>query len=848
MKIRQLMAKPLTHWTLVGPLDMPSDGVDLCPPLPLDAATKPPETLQWQGRPVSVVRVETDPACVDFHVHLPAAPGRPGGFAFCEIDAPEDGTLRFALDTDWQSILWLDGREIFSLREGNQGAPGRMRHRVAVGLSRGRHVLTARVVAGVDGWTLMMNDIQWSPGIDGLLRTDRQATWRDYSQTLVRYENRHLPDGTIDGIPVEQAEQLLAHLGVEARWISVVHACQGALYPSDHLPLWSGAKPEYEENLRRWVDILHSHKLCAMTWYPLCYNHAAAETYPDWRQQFLAPPPKGNIHHEFACCINSPYGQAVKDFTVESLVKFDFDAVYFDGSSFTPIWEKPFPVSCVCPHCRKKFRAETGLDIPASLDWTQPAFRRWVQWRYDMFTAYWQELTDAIHAAVPEAKVVFNHYHRERIPWVGAVPLQPFGRNFIRGTEADSEPMRGMFYTRCMRAAGEEATEVWMNVTPRGLLNTPRGTRHNPKPVLEFMLACTAAGGHAATGGCALTLEGPTLQRLADALEPGREYLDAPAAPYAALHVSQQTDTFVFGRNPAITTDAKWTDHYWASLVGWHNAIALAGRYCDVIYDDQLTHSRLKNFPLLVMPLAPALTETQWRNVLRYVRTGGTLVTGPWFGLCDEWGETRDEALGDRDLFPFGSEVPPWENLKHRSELLFSVKEGKTKSKRFHARPLSACPLRRKIIQLDWRSQQLTRRTKIGKGVVIQLSIDLGTLFRESPSVLLVKAVRNFLETVPRPRVELLGHEPLLMGVFQNSRRATAVHVRPCTPPWEPFGEETSPPVREGVQLRWNGPRPRRVLRVEPKQLAPLPVRRTDSHWRIALPPMTWGQIILIET
>ncbi|MBN1555459.1 MAG: hypothetical protein JXA11_11995 [Phycisphaerae bacterium] len=663
-------------------------------------------------------------------------------------------------------------------------------------------------------------------GIDGLLRTDRKAPWRNYAHTLVRYENRHLPTGDIDGIPVEQAEQLLANLGVDARWISVVHACQGAIVPSEHLPLMPDAKPEYDRNLREWVQILHNRRMCAITWYPLCYNHAAAEKHPDWRQEFLVPPPEGNIHHEFACCINSPYGRAVKNFILESLQKYDLDGVYFDGSSLTPVWEKPFPVSCVCPHCREKFRDETGLETPTKLDWTSPEFRRWVQWRYDMFSAYWQELTDAIHAAVPEAAVIFNHYHRERIPWVGAVPLKSFGRNFLRGTEADSQPLRGMFYTRCMRAAGKEGTEVWMNINPHGHINTPAGPKHNVKPVLDFMLACAAAGGHAATGCGTPAIEWPTLQRLADALGPFRAYLDLPSVPHAALHVSQQTDTFVFGRNPGVTTDANWTDHYWASLVGWADAIAMAGRYCDVVYDDHLTLTKLKKFPLLIMPLAPALAKKQWNTVLQYVRTGGTLVTGPWFGVCDEWGEPRGEPLGGREIFPFGSEFPTFEELDSRKER----------------------GLREKTLPLDWNSRHLIRRAKMAKGEIIQLSLDVGTLFRHSSSPLVVSAVAELLETLPRPCAEPVSEELLLTGVFQKNRRTVAVHLQPCTSPWPSKKQpNTHQPIR-GILLRWNGNKPKLARCATPTPGPGLPIRKRGKHWRIELPPLPpHGMVILIE-
>jgi hypothetical protein len=874
---KDLLAGQLELWTVVGPIGSQVGAEDGFFRLELDGAKVVPASFAFGGQPLQVRKAYARSGRVDFREIFGLMPGRPQAYAFCELDVPADCQARIVYDADWQAKWWLDGQEVHSTPDGNYGPVGLMRHPMDIGLTRGRHTLAVRVISGQLGWAFIVQLAQWQRGIHGWLDTSRDADWRDYTRTVVRYENRLEPDGRELAAPRESYEKILGSLGVEARWISTVEKTQGSYYPSRFLPSWPGARPEFERQIREWVEILHRNRIAAISWFPLCYCRAAAEQHPDWRQQYLVGPDPQHNHSLVACCINSPYGQAVIDYVTESLVKFDLDGLYFDGAAFTPIWERPQPVSCVCPHCRELFRKDTGLDLPAAYDWSSEPFRRWVRWRFDMFSRYWQRLTDGIHAAVPQAAVVFNHYHRERIGWCGAVPLNPFGHGFIAGTEADAEPLRGMFYTRAMRAYGRGHTEVWMHVCPGGRKYTPRGPELNPKPVLEFAAACATAGGHVATGGNEAGSEIPVLGRLADELKPRAPYLGLPSLPYLALHVSQQTETFVFGRNPRyLETD--WTDCYWNSLTGWHNALAFAGKFCDVVYDDHLAGS-LRKYPVLIMPLPMALTEAQFDVLLRYVRGGGSLVCGPWMGVCDEFGEPRKTPLGDllgangrnrltrarglpnpcpglhQKLFPFGSTMPSWDQLLHRPQIEFSTGAAVKRRSRatlaespMSASPLSFLPQGAGItMSLAWKARNpVFRRTKVGRGQVIQLAVDLGTLFRYSQSPYGVRAIADLFDFLPKPPVEVVsGDSTLLIGAFAKGKDVV-VNVQPFAPPWETRAAAIgSRPWNAWVF--WRGRKPKSARCVFPELGAELKIAKQGTAWRIQLPPSVGGQTVLLE-
>jgi len=718
-----------------------------------------------------------------------------------------------------------------------------MKNRIVVAVPAGHHVLCLRLISGTGGWGFILDVAGWHAGLDDMMKTDREAGWRDYTRSLVRYENRPAPDGQCGGIPIEQCALLMANMGVDARWISVMnHAA--LLYDSAYLPKWKDAKPEHEVQLKRWVQLLHDRRISVMSWMDFSINDPAWEKHPDWRHQYLVPPPADSALSHGACCINSPYGEALIQCSIEALKKFDFDGLWFDGAFFSPIWCTTQPVSCVCPHCGRKFKAETGLELPERYDWSLPMFPQWVQWRYAMFSAYWQRLVDAVHAEVPQASIVFNHYHREGVSWNGAIPLNPFGHDFVSGTEADGEALKGAFYTRCMRAYDRPHTEVWMGLGGAAK-KTIRGTICHPRQIMNFALSCATAGGHASVGGGSPAVESLVLSQMADELKRRAPYLELPTVPYAALHISQQTDTFVFGRHPRYTTFGK-IDLYWNSLTGWHHLLAHAGLTLDVVYDDHLNNARrIGKYPVLIMPLAPAFNETQYQAVMQYVRQGGILITGPWFGVCNAWGEPRANPLGDRALFPHGQRFPSWEAVDQRPTITFQGPRGRETIK---SRPLSALPADMTSVPLSFdKKSPLLVDQRVGKGRVIQVAVDLGTLFRLSPEKEVVDAVRPWMTKLVSPLVEVLDYDGLILGVFEK-KHEVVVQIQQFTPPWKPEATETPRPVmRWNSRLIWHGARPKRVRCCLPQVGPELPVRKKGTGWEIELPAFEWGQIVAIQ-
>ena len=166
------------------------------------------------------------------------------------------------------------------------------------------------------------------------------------------------------------------------------------------------------------------------------------------------------------------------------------------------------------------------------------------------------------------------------------------------------------------------------------------------------------------------------------------------------------------------------------------------------------------------------------------------------------------------------------------------------------ARPLAELAAARgREIVLDWKRNPLVCRiTPWGRGRVIQLAVDLGTLFRYSRSPLAVRALGALVGDLPRPPAEVVEGAPLLMGIFGRHSREAVIHLQQFPAPWE--GEQARaprPPVRWRTVLQWNGRRPRRVRCALPEPGPALPITRRGGGWQVVLPPMTWGQVVVVE-
>lgn len=467
-----------------------------------------------------------------------------------------------------------------------------------------------------------------------------------YGQSGLRIECRPDPLWFRENPDAGSMEKAFGEAGVQARWVSVVDPTGSPVYRSSFIPTTLDRLDEREAALKEWVDEIHARGMAAMSWYPLILCRSGKTLRPEWAQVPIVEHPPG-MHRECNCCFNTGYGDALIEFACEAIEKFNLDGFWFDGSAWTQIWDRPIGLTCACEGCRALFKKQTGRQIPTKIDWDDDTFRMWVAWRFDTFAGYIGRLAAGIRKRHPNAAVVVNHYHRPVVPWQSAIPLNPYDADIITGSEASGEPGADLVSRLC-RAYGRAQSEVWMPLEFGPDPETNPLTDRN----IHHALTCITAGAMPSYGmGPDVQHAPPTAKILADTLNRLRPYVGGGPVKYAALHLSQQTETFWFGRAPR---GQNWApEPYWQSIIGWTQELMKMHIPPDLVYDRQLGIDVLHGYKVLFMPLSFALSDRQCAEILEFARQGGTVICGPAAGELDEFGRKRPanplaEALGFR--------------------------------------------------------------------------------------------------------------------------------------------------------------------------------------------------------
>lgn len=467
-----------------------------------------------------------------------------------------------------------------------------------------------------------------------------------YGASALRIECRPDPLQFRDNADLAKMERGFAEAGVQARWMAVVDPLGSPVYASRFIPTNIDKLDEREAALKQWVDAIHKQGMAAVSWYPLILSKSGKAAHPEWEQVAIIENPPG-IHRESNCCFNTGYGDALIEFCNEAIDKFNLDGIWFDGSAWTQIWDRPIGLTCACSGCKALFKKQTGLDIPSKVDWNDATFRRWVAWRFDSFSDYIGRLAAGIRQKHPNAAVVINHYHRPIIPWQSAIPLNPYSADIISGSEASGEGAD--LVSRLCRAYGRTQSEVWMPFQ----YGPDPDTNSQTDQDIHHALTCITAGAMPSYGmGVDAENAPPTARHVAPLIAALKPYVSHESLKHAAVHVSQQSETFWFGRS---TRGRDWSpEPYWQCIQGWTQGLGEAHVPPDVVYDKQLTDDYLKDYKVLFMPLSLALSDEQCATIVRFVEHGGTVLLGPAAGELDEWGEKRkSNPLGKALRFRF---------------------------------------------------------------------------------------------------------------------------------------------------------------------------------------------------
>lgn len=179
-------------------------------------------------------------------------------------------------------------------------------------------------------------------------------------------------------------------LGVRVFSRHIKSGAEGAWWPSK----LGKTVPEVENiNIAKVIiDNAHENGQKIIAYHRHMEDNYFAKQHPDW----ICRMPDGEVMTKrgVRVCFNTPYADAFLERALE-LVELGVDGFYFD--------EQHQPkIGCWCEHCRRKFKEETGLDVPEKIDLDDPLYKKFMDYKNLVIERTFLRYREEFHSRNPE--------------------------------------------------------------------------------------------------------------------------------------------------------------------------------------------------------------------------------------------------------------------------------------------------------------------------------------------------------------------------------------------------------------------------------------------------------------
>ncbi|MDB6036334.1 MAG: hypothetical protein JWM99_175 [Verrucomicrobiales bacterium] len=355
------------------------------------------------------------------------------------------------------------------------------------------------------------------------------------------------------------------------------------------------------------------------------------KAHPEWEMHGADGKPIGRF------CLNSGYLKAMKEIVAEQLA-YGIDGFHIDmlDQGFGP------PYGCWCRTCKALFKKQFGRSMPKKIKWDED-WRRLLQFRYETSEQFEQELYRYIKELNPRASVAFNYHGNPPFSWeVGQLPVRHgntadflTGETGMWGFSALTVGLNAEFYRA---AAPKQRVQVAISRDARMYHNQTM----RPLEDLRWELFTLLAHGAFVTVVDKTTFDGRldplAYERIgeafADALKQREEFGQQPVAEVGIYFSSRTRDWF--GREKS--------EVYFQTFLGAHKALVYDHIPWGIILDENVSLSKLKQFPIVMLPGVAILSEREIALLRRYVTEGGKLIVTGLTGSCDMWGKDQNKS------------------------------------------------------------------------------------------------------------------------------------------------------------------------------------------------------------
>ncbi|MFS0727576.1 alpha-amylase family protein [Paenibacillus sp. 1P07SE] len=589
-----------------------------------------------------------------------------------------------------------------------------------------------------------------------------------------------------------EAMDTLEACGVTAWWYSAAAKGSYPMFQSNHLPYHA----EADKELFLWLtDEAHRRGFSIFSWEYLNTAPLLTEKHPEWRYQYFDQHLKENtIRDNHYVCHNSPYGDLLKKYCVEVVQELGFDGIWFDGCYMHSAPGER--MACRCTFCQAKYELDTGQPIPDTIQFNDVSFRRFMEWRYEDFTAYWRSLSQYVKDHKADALIVFNYFNRLGHEYLSGSPLRAMPMEGMIASESCSKPYQLVLQHKLLQSLNPKyPSEVWdymRDASGQHGIATPNA---EPEAAIFHSLASASAGGYASLGAEGRTLgENKALMKaVSRAMAPVADFIGGKQVNSIGLVVSGATKDYGHPTADGLQADAMPA---WRAAHGLHNLFNGLHWPTEAVLDNQLTLSSLKRWPMIVLPDVQCLSDESVAALMDYTEEGGNLVITGQCGIKNALGEMRTRGALDewagivwKDEHAAKPIVKPvaerWANSMSESFLLAGAAHAvRTTGTEVWA----TATYRTGDTSKKWTKEGPVRnqnpliqgesifKKKMGQGMLIYVAHNIGAGYADYPSKRARQVLRGLLEPHYQPPFTADASSTVLTMLWQQEGRQ-ALHL-----------------------------------------------------------------------
>lgn len=173
------------------------------------------------------------------------------------------------------------------------------------------------------------------------------------------------------------------------------------------------------------------------------WNRFEYDRHPEWRMR--DPNGRGCSYKRFGiCCPNTGYREFVRGQIEDLCSRYEFDGLWVDMIGWTGC-------ACYCDGCREAYRRETGLELPETVDFADPAWVRFQRSRQAWVTDFSKMVVDTAKAAQPGISVTLQSASCKG-GWRDASPTSFFAQPDYLAVDLYLEPWEEAFICKLIRA------------------------------------------------------------------------------------------------------------------------------------------------------------------------------------------------------------------------------------------------------------------------------------------------------------------------------------------------------------------------------------------------------------